>query len=169
MFSSSSAASSSLMFLLALVAVPGVMFSGTQIFSWAHLRATGIRLDDPMIVDSALLRSQAFHIDFVMAVAGLVTMIVWGSLTPDRRDALVLGPLPITSREQALGRLLALLKFFAMFIVAVSVPAATAFNFVTVGAENVTEFPSRVVGHIVAAVLAGGSVFFLLLNIQLIL
>ena len=169
MFSSSSAASSSLMFLLALVAVPGVMFSGTQIFSWAHLRATGIRLDDPMIVDSALLRSQAFHIDFVMAVAGIVTMLVWSSLTPDRRDALVLGPLPITSREQAHGRLLALLKFFGLFIIAVSVPTAIAYNFVSVGAENITQFPGRVLGHIVAATLAGGSVFFLLLTIQLAL
>ena len=169
MFSSSSAASSSLMFLLALVAVPGVMFSGTQIFSWAHLRATGIRLDDPMIVDSALLRSQAFHIDFVMAVAGIVTMLVWSSLTPDRRDALVLGPLPITSREQAHGRLLALLKFFGLFIIAVSVPTAIAYNFVSVGAENITQFPGRVLGHVVAATLAGGSVFFLLLTIQLAL
>jgi hypothetical protein len=168
-FSSSAAASASVMWLLALVSVPGIMASGSQIFYWAHIRETSRRLGDPLILDRAVLQSEAFHIDFVMAVAGLVTMIVWGSLTPDRRDALVLGPLPITSREQALGRLLALLKFFAMFIVAVSVPAAIAFNFVTVGAENVTEFPSRVVGHIVAAVLAGGSVFFLLLNIQLIL
>ena len=169
MFSSSAAASSSLMFLLALVATPGVMFSGTQIFSWAHLRAMGIRLDDPMIVDSALLRSQAFHVDFVMAVAAVVTMMVWSSLTPDRRDALVLGPLPITAREQARGRLLALLKFFGMFIVAVSVPTAVAYNFVSVGAENITQFPGRVLGHIVAATLAGGSVFFLLLTIQLAL
>lgn len=167
MFSSSAAASSSLMFLLALVATPGVMFSGTQIFSWAHLRASGIRLNDPMIVDSALLRSQAFHIDFVMGVAGIVTMMVWSSLTPDRRDALVLGPLPIGSREQAHGRLLALLKFFGLFIVAVSAPTALAYNFVSVGAENITQFPGRVLGHIVAATLAGGSVFFLLLTIQL--
>ncbi len=48
-------------------------------------------------------------------------------------------------------------------------PTAIAFNFVSVGAENITELPARVVGHIVAAVLAGGSVFFLLLNIQLVL
>ena len=167
MFSSSAAASSSLMFLLALVATPGVMFSGTQIFSWAHLRASGIRLNDPMIVDSALLRSQAFHIDFVMGVAGIVTMMVWSSLTPDRRDALVLGPLPISAREQAHGRLLALLKFFGLFIAAVSVPTAIAYNFVSVGAEIITQFPGRVLGHVVAATLAGGSVFFLLLTIQL--
>lgn len=168
-FSSSVAASVSVMWLLALVATPGIMTSGSQIFYWAHIRATSIRQDDPLILDRALLQSQAFHIDFVMAVAGLVTMIVWGSLTPDRRDALVLGPLPITSRDQALGRLLALLKFFAMFIGAVAVPAAIAFNFVSVGAGNITEFPARVLGHIVAAVLAGGSVFFLLLSIQLVL
>ena len=104
-----------------------------------------------------------------MAVAGIVTMIVWGSLTPDRRDALVLGPLPVTAREQSLGRLLALLKFFGMFIVAVSVPTAIAYNFVAVGAESITEFPGRVLGHIVGVALAGGSVFFLLLNIQLLL
>ena len=169
MFSSSAAASASVMWLLALVATPGVMASGSQIFYWAHIRATAIRLGDPLILDRALLQSQAFHIDFAMAVAGVVTMMVWGSLTPDRRDALVLGPLPITAREQALGRLLALLKFFAMFIGAVAVPTAVAYNFVSVGAGNITEFPARVLGHLVAAVLAGGSVFFLLLNTQLVL
>ena len=169
MFSSSAAASASVMWLLALVATPGMMASASQIFYWAHIRATAIRQDDPLILDRALLQSEAFHIDFVMAVAGIVTMIVWGSLTPDRRDALVLGPLPITSREQALGRLLALLKFFVMFIGAVAVPTAIAYNFVSVGAENITEFPARVLGHVVAAALAGGSVFFLLVNIQLVL
>ena len=57
-----------------------------------------------------------------MGVAGLVTMMVWSSLTPDRRDAHVLGPLPITAREQAIGRLLALLMFFGLFIAAMAVP-----------------------------------------------
>jgi len=169
MFSSSVAASASVTWLLALVATPGVMFSGSQVFMWAHLRAMGTRLNDPMIVDRALLTSQAFHIDFVMAVSGLVTMMVWGSLTPDRRDALVLGPLPITPREQAYGRLLALLKFISFFIIAVAVPTAIAFNFVAISADNIVGLPGNVLAHIVAAALAGGSVFFLLLSVQLIL
>jgi len=169
MFSSSAAASSSVMWLLALVATPGVMFSASEVFKWAHVRAMGDRLNSPLILDRALLTSQAFHIDFVMAVSGLVTMLVWGSLTPDRRDALVLGPLPITPREQAYGRLLALLKFFSFFIAAVAVPTALAFNFVSVGAANLFDFPALVLGHAAAATLAGGAVFFLLLNAQLIL
>jgi hypothetical protein len=169
MFSSSAAASASVTWLLALVATPGVMVSASQIFFWAHIRATGVRLDDPLIADRALLTSQAFHIDFAMAVSGIVTMLVWGSLTPDRRDALVLGPLPITDREQAHGRLLALLKFFSFFIVAVAVPTAVAFNFVSLAADNVLGLPAHLLGHVLAVTLAGGSVFFLLLNTQLIL
>lgn len=166
-FSSSVAASSGVVWLLALVATPGVMFSASQIFAWAHLRAMGVRLNDPLFADTALMRQQAFHLNFVMAIAGLVTMMVWSSLTPDRRDAQVLGPLPITAREQSLGRLLALLKFFALFIVAVSVPTAFALHFVAVGSENLGQFPGRVLGHIVGATLAGGSVFFSLLATQL--
>jgi hypothetical protein len=168
-FSSSAAATSSLTYLVALVAVPGVMFRGSEVFRWAHLYAMAERLQDPSIVDGALLMSQVFHIDFVMAVAGLVTMLVWSSLTPDRKDALVLGPLPTTTREQAYGRLLALLKFFGMFIVAVSVPTGIMFTFVSVAAQNIADFPGRVTGHIAGAVLAGGFVFFLLLNTQLLL
>lgn len=169
MFSSSVAASASVTWLLALVATPGVMFSAAEVFTWAHVRAMGERLNNPLILDRALLTSQAFHVDFVMAVSGLVTMLVWGSLTPDRRDAQVLGTLPVTPREQAYGRLLALLKFFSFFIAAVSAPTAFAFNFVSVGADNLFDFPALVLGHMVATALAGGAVFFLLLNIQLIL
>ena len=163
-FSSSVAASSSVLWLLAFLAVPGVMFSGSQLFAYAHLRHQPFE-----VIDRTLLQRETFHIDFVMGVAGLVTMMVWSSLTPDRRDAHVLGPLPITSRQQALGRLLALLTFFGLFIAAMAVPTGIAHPFVTVGAENILELPARILGHILGAVLAGGFVFFLLVNVQLLL
>ena len=163
-FSSSVAASSSVLWLLAFLAVPGVMFSGSQLFAYAHLRHQPFE-----VIDRTLLQRETFHIDFVMGVAGLVTMMVWSSLTPDRRDAHVLGPLPITSRQQALGRLLALLTFFGLFIAPMAVPTGIAHPFVTVGAENITELPARILGHIIGAVLAGGFVFFLLVNVQLLL
>lgn len=168
-FSSSTAATSNLMFLLALVAVPGVIISGGQSFTWAHLRATARRLDDPMIVDRARLAYQSFYIAAAMAVAFVVTMMVWSSLTPDRKDALVLGPLPVTAREQARGRLISLLQFFGLFAIAVSVPTAVAFNFVSGGPETIRFLPHLIAGHIVAAGLAAAFVFFLLLDIQLVL
>jgi hypothetical protein len=163
-FSSSVAASSSVLWLLAFLAVPGVMFSGSQLFAYAHLRHQPFE-----IIDRTLLQRETFHIDFVMGVAGLITMMIWSSLTPDRRDAHVLGPLPITARQQALGRLLALLTFFGLFIAAMAVPTGIAHPFVTVGPEQIFELPGRILGHITAAVFAGGFVFFLLVNAQLIL
>ena len=163
-FSSSVAASSSVLWLLALLAVPGVMLSGRQIFAYAHLRHL-----PPEVIDRTLLTREAFHIDFVMGVAGLITMMIWSSLTPDRRDTNVLGHLPITSREQAFARLLALFTFFALFIAAMAVPTGVAHVFVTVGAENITELPARILGHILGATLAGGFVFFILVNAQLLL
>jgi hypothetical protein len=163
-FSSSVAASSSVLWLLALLAIPGVMFSVSQLFAYAHLRNQPFE-----VLDRTLLQREAFHIDFVMGVAGLVTMMVWSSLTPDRRDAHVLGPLPITSRQQSFARLLALFTFFGLFIAAMSVPTGIAHPFVTIGAENITQLPGRVAGHIVGATLAGAFVFFLLVNVQLLL
>ena len=136
-FSSSVAASSSVLWLLAFLAVPGVMFSGGQLFAYAHLRHQPFA-----VIDRTLLQRETFHIDFVMGVAGLITMMVWSSLTPDRRDAHVLGTLPITSREQAFGRLLALFTFFGLFITAMAVPTGIAHPFVTVGAENIVELPA---------------------------
>jgi hypothetical protein len=163
-FSSSVAASSSVLWLLAFLAIPGVMFSFSQLFAYAHLRHQPFD-----VIDRTLLQRETFHIDFVMGVSALITMMVWSSLTPDRRDAHVLGTLPITARQQALGRLLALLTFFGLFICAMAVPTGVAHPFVTVGPEQIFELPGRILGHIMGAALAGAFIFFLLVNVQLLL
>ena len=163
LFSSSVSASNSVTWLLAALATPGVMFSGSQYYFYAHARTFA-----PAAQDRILFVGQAFHVDFAMAVAGLVTMLVWTSLTPDRRDALVLGPLPLRAGEQARARLLALLRFFAMFTGALAVPTAVAFTFVTVG-SNVGEVPGRIAGHIASTTMGAGFVFFALINVQLVL
>ena len=164
LFSSSSSASSAVMWALAALATPGVMFSGSQYYFYAHARTFS-----PEVQDRIIFVSQAFHVDFAMAMAGLVTMLVWTSLSPDRRDALVLGPLPVTAGEQARARLLALFRFFLMFATAVSVPTAFAFTFVTIGDAAVAELPLRVAGHIAATLSGAAFVFFLAIDVQLIL
>ena len=58
--------------LLAALATPGVMFSGSQYYFYAHARTF-----TPAARDRILFISQAFHVDFAMAVAGLMTLLVW--------------------------------------------------------------------------------------------
>ena len=164
LFSSSVSASAGMMWLLAALATPGVMVSGSQYYFYAHARTFA-----PELQDRILFVSQAFHVDFAMAIAGLITMLVWTALTPDRLDALVLGPLPVSPGEQARARLLALSRFFVMFAAAVAVPTAVAFTFVTVGDSSVTEVPRRIAGHIGSTMLSAALVFFLLIDVQLLL
>jgi len=164
MFSSSVAASASVTWILAALGTPGVMVSGSSLFFWGHMHTQPLEVQD-----RALLAQEGFHVGFAMAMAGLVTMLVWGSFTPDRRDAQVLGHLPITTGEQARARLLALVTFFSLFIIAIAVPTGLAFTFITVNPERVLELPFRVLGHFLGVILGGGFVFFTLMNAQLIL
>jgi hypothetical protein len=164
LFSSSASASNGVIWLLAGMATPGVMLSGSQYYFYAHARTFAPELQDGIVVVS-----QTVHIAFVMAVAGLVTMMVWTSLTPDRRDALVLGTLPLQTGEQAGGRLIALLRFFAMFAAAAAIPTAIAFNFVTTGQLSVVDMLARIAGHISGAMLGAAFVFFALVALQLLL
>ena len=157
LFSSSVSASNGVIWLLAALATPGVMLSGSQYYFYAHARTFA-----PELQDRILFVSQTFHIVFAMAVAGLVTMTVWTSLTPDRRDALVLGTLPLGNGEQARARLIALLRFFMMFAVAVAVPTAVAFTFVTMGESPVVSVLARIAGHVAGAMLGAAFVFFVL-------
>jgi hypothetical protein len=163
-FSSSVSASTAMMWSLAALATPGVMFSGSQYYFYAHARTF-----TPDVQDRILFVSQVFHVDFAMAIAAVVSMLVWTSIAPDRRDALVLGPLPVTNGEQARARLLALLVFFALFAAAVSIPTAVAFTFVTVGDASVTEVFWRIVGHASATLLGAAFVFFVVVTVQLLL
>jgi hypothetical protein len=164
LFSSSASASSSVMWLLAALATPGVMMSGSQYYFYAHARTFA-----PEAQDRILFVSQVFHVDFAMAVAGLVTMLVWTSLTPDRRDALVLGPLPLRATEQAWARLAALTRFFTIFAAAVALPTAVVFTFVTAGASDAGAMPARMAGHVSGAMLGAAFVFFALIGAQLVL
>jgi hypothetical protein len=163
LFSSSISASTGMMWIVAALAAPGVMFSGSQYYFYAHARTF-----TPEIQDRILFVSQVFHIHFAMAVAAVVTMLVWTSLTPDRRDALVLGPLPLQVGEQARARLLAVLQVFSMFAAAVALPTAVAFTFVTMGESSMVDVVAGITGHICGVVLGAAFVFFVLVDLQLL-
>lgn len=163
-FSSSVSASSATTWLLAIVATPGVMISASQLYFFAHARTFA-----PEKLERILVISQTLHVAFAMSVAGLLTMLVWTALSPDRRDALVLGPLPVATRELAVAKLIALGRFFVTFAVAVSVPAAVVFTFVTVGDDMpIGQVVARITGHTVATFGGAAFVFFGLLCTQVL-
>jgi hypothetical protein len=162
-FSSSVSASSAVTWLLAATATPGAVVSMQQYYVYAHARAFS-----PERLDRIVFVSQVVHVAFAMAVAGLVAMLVWTSVLPDRRDALVLGPLPVTVREQALARVLALGRLIGLFATAVAIPAAIVFTFVTAGPSG-ADVVARIGGHVLATWSAAVFVFLVAIDLQMVL
>ena len=93
----------------------------------------------------------SIHFTFVcyaMLVIGLVMTFKWDALFPDRRDYLILAPLPISAKRLFTAKLIALCGFLLLFLVATNLFLLVPVVFMDTGA---------VLGHIVGVL--GGSAF----------
>jgi predicted permease len=63
---------------------------------------------------------EEFLIGTTMAIAGLFTLLAWNSVLPDRRDSLVLGPLPVRIRTLCQAKAAALLTSLGVSVVAIN-------------------------------------------------
>ena len=100
--------------MLAGVAVPGLMLPAMWSFSygWPFRRADEFQ--------ALVVRHELLFVVLSMIVVGLVTVLQWEALYPDRRDYAVLGHLPISLRTLFLAKVSALLIFVGLFAVAVN-------------------------------------------------
>jgi hypothetical protein len=63
---------------------------------------------------------EEFLIGTTMAVAGLLTLLAWNAVLPDRRDSLVLGPLPVRTRTLCQAKAAALLTSLGVSVFAIN-------------------------------------------------
>ena len=110
-----------------------------------------------------------FFIGYSMAVSGLLTVLVWDALFPDRRDAVVLGGLPVRTRTAAAARLAALAAFVVGFVVVVNTPASVLYPLVAGGQLPVGAVVRYPLAHFAATVSAGVLVFLVLVAAQAVL
>jgi hypothetical protein len=84
-----------------------------------------------LLVDHPLIRSEVTRmwlragdrytfVCYSMVVMGFVMTFKWDSLFPDRRDYLILTPLPISLRQFFLAKVVALCGFLLLFVVAIN-------------------------------------------------
>ena len=107
-----------------------------------------------------------YFIGYSMAAVGFVTVLVWDKLFPDRRDAIVLGGLPIRPRTIVFARLAALVAVVAGFAIVVNLPGTVLFSLVAGGYLPLEAFLRYPVAHFVATVSAGILVFLALAALQ---
>ena len=107
-----------------------------------------------------------YFIGYSMAAVGFVTVLVWDRLFPDRRDAIVLGSLPIRPRTIVLARLAALVAVVVGFAIVVNLPGTVLFSLVAGSYLPFEMFLRYPVAHFIATVSAGLLVFLALAALQ---
>jgi hypothetical protein len=143
---------------LALLAAPPYLVSMSFAFKYGRVAADRL--------PAAMLSDQLLFITYAMMALGLVALVVWESVFPDRRDVRVLGVLPIDGRSQVLARVLALALVAGLYAVAVNLPGAVVFG-ITLWRYEVAADPVRGVGAHLLATMAGGLfTFFTLVVLQ---
>jgi hypothetical protein len=107
----------------ALLAAFSFMFAGTATgYAYSNLPP------DEVLIDA--WSAEHFLIASTMMVVALFAILCWDSTFPDRRDVLVLGPLPVRPRTLFLAKIAALGTALAGTVVAVNVFTGIAYPFV---------------------------------------
>ena len=150
--------------ILAMLAAPGMLLPFLFLSKYVKLQ------DAPMYVrDLASLGEKEFFICFSMTVMGLVTVIEWEMLFPDRRDYANLTPLPIRLRTMFGAKIAALLAFLTIFSVAINAFSPVMFPAVVTQKGSLMTVAAFARCHIVSILAANTFVFFLCVAVQGIL
>jgi hypothetical protein len=111
--------------------------------------------------------AEHFFIETTMTVAGLIAVLNWDSAFPDRRDVLVLGPLPVRASTLLLAKISALFAAPGMSIVAFNIFSGLAWPLVFISDDSgflgeLKAWPA----YWITIFLAGGFFVFTMLAVQ---
>ncbi len=140
----------SFFWLMAFLAAPGICAAVWMSWTWGFIAA----FDGVDVLRTASGADKILYLGFGMVATGIVTAIVWQSLLIDRRDAIVLGSLPVPHRIVIYGKLLAVAGYVAIVALSMHVLASIGFGmFLAAGRDSA--FALRgVVAHFVASSVA---------------
>ena len=123
-----------------------------------------IRAFHPELLEAAFWSDRLLFLIMSASAMGIVSVVLWETLFPARRDAFVLTPLPVPLPVQMLGRLLGLAAFCVLFIILLNGIPAIAFPIVT--SAGFLEMPRGIVAHFVSTTAADLFVFFGITSLQ---
>lgn len=89
--------------------------------------------DMPELIETRLAQLAVLFVSYSMVTTGLLTVFIWDTLVFDKRDSMVLGPLPVPGKTIVAAKLAALATFLMGSTVAVNLISGLPFAFVTGG------------------------------------
>lgn len=148
-----------IIWVAAFLVAPALLFPVSQLYKYSFLRAYF-----PARVEEALWNDRLLFLLMSGGAVGLVSVVLWDTLFPARRDAFVLTPMPVSMPVQMLGRLGGLMLLCLVFVVGLNTIPAVLFPIVSLG--TALEMPRAMVAHLVATAAADIFVFFGVTSLQ---
>jgi hypothetical protein len=145
---------------MALLAAPGLLLPMRFAAKYLTLRSNRQALAEALLVDRLLF------ITLTMTTLGIVALVIWDGMFPDRRDARILTVLPVRGRVLVAARLLAIAALAGIFLAGVNLAPTLFYGTQIAGYGAATNLVRGVMAHLVATTLAGAFVFSLLVALQ---
>ena len=153
--------------ILALLAVPGVIFS---LRSYSQYSFLWTRIGYPVpqfLLDLPASWSDKFLFLYLsMILMGFITVLEWDALFPDRRDYLILAPLPIRLRTLLAAKITALFLFLLVFTLALNGCSSILFPLMAMNPHAPAGYALRYISAHATAVFAANA-FILLFCVAL--
>jgi len=157
---------------------PGLPQAQLVIWSMAALATPGLLLpvrfasrflkadSDPMGVARALHTFRLLFITLTMTAVGMVALVIWDGIFPDRRDARILTSLPVPGRVLVGARLLALAALCGIFVAGVNAVPAVFYAPMIAAFGGASNQALGILAYVVATTFAGAFVFCALVALQ---
>lgn len=138
---------SSFLWILAILAAPGLLLPFSNIFRWTLLMGQGRE-----VFQLAIVADKIIYLSFSMGGILLLSAVVWPALLVDRRDAIVLGSFPVRPRVIVAAKIAALLAYVGTIGGGMHVVAAAAYGLLL--ATSFAEILAGIAGHFLSGAMA---------------
>ena len=141
--------------IFAFLVTPGIYIMMSTVGSFEILRLVARARHMPELVETRLMQMAIVFVAYSMVTTGLITVFIWDTLVFDKRDAMVLGPLPVPGRTVVFAKLAALATFLLGAALLVNITSGLPFGLITGGNDGL------IIRHTLAhfAGTIGGAVF----------
>ena len=141
-----------------------------QLIIWGTMLAATPTTGYPLLLRREVSDAdRVILITLTMIAIGVVSLIIWDGVFPDRRDVRILGPLPIPTHRFVLARLAALGKVFLLFAATVCVPQSIIFGLMAASYGDPLPRLYGISAHLLTVFLASTFVFCSLIAAQCLL
>src|SRR4051812_38991586 len=120
----------------------------------------------PALLEPLTRLMATIFIMYAMVAIGVIAAVMWDALAFDRRDAMVLGPLPLRATTVIGAKLAAMAALLLMVAFSVNILIAGSFSMVAGNHKSLAAVVRMFVAHMTTALAASAFVFCLLVTLR---